>query len=74
MCLKKNNMTIVELKILKESICEHNPKAQSVCYPDTIVDFNEFYQNLYKQLNNYDTKRSIENHERIRVRKKNRNN
>jgi hypothetical protein len=73
MC-KKKHMAIIELRVIKESICEHNPKAQSVCYPDTMVDFNEFQENILKQLNNYDTKRSVENHERIRVRKKNRNN
>ena len=73
MC-KKKHMAVIELKVIKESICEHNPKAQSVCYPDTTVDFNEFYNNLYKQLNNYDTKRSTKNRKGIRILKANSNN
>lgn len=73
MCKKKNNM-VQEIRIISQSINEHNPKAQSVCYPDEIVDYNEFYQNLYNQLKNYDTKRSTQNREGIRIRKKNGNN
>jgi len=73
MC-KKKHMPYKEIRMIPFSICEHNPKAQSICYPDTEVTYNEFYENLYKQLKQYDTKRSIENHEGIRVCKKNRNN
>ncbi len=49
------------IKVIPFKIIEHNPKAQSVCEPDEKVDFNGFYQNLYKQLKNYDTKRSTTN-------------
>jgi hypothetical protein len=58
-----------EIKVIPIRICEHNPKAQSICYPDTEVDYNQFQENLYKQLKQYDTKRNIENREGIRIHK-----
>lgn len=51
-----------EIKKIPFKICEHNPKAQSVCHPDKKVDINEFYQNLVKQIKeNYDAQRSNQN-------------
>lgn len=73
MCLKRKITMIKEIRFIPVSINEHNPKAQSVCYPDTPVDYNEFYKNLYKQIKNYDTQRSHSTKTESSVREKNRN-
>ena len=50
---------MIEIKEIPFKICEHNPKAQSVCYPDEPVDFNQFFENIQTQIKKiYDTQRS----------------
>lgn len=65
---------IKEIKVIQFAICEHNPKAQSVCYPDEPVDYNEFYTNLYKQLKNYDPQGSDQTKSVLRVQEENNRN
>ncbi len=50
---------MIEIKEIPFKICEHNPKAQSVCYPDEPVDLNQFFENIQTQIKKiYDTQRS----------------
>lgn len=66
---------MIEIKSIPFQINEHNPKAQSVCYPDGTVEINEFYQNIQTQIKKiYDIERNIENREGIRIHKKKRTN
>jgi hypothetical protein len=69
MCRKNRQMR--EIRIIPVKINEHNPKAQSVCYPEESVDYNEFYTNLYKQLKNYDPQGSNQTKTMLRVREEN---
>lgn len=39
-----------EIKKIPFKICDHNPKAQSICYPDNNIDFNQFQKNIRTQL------------------------
>jgi len=43
-------MTTLEIRTIISPINEHNPKAMRVVYPDGKVDFNDFQQNLKKQI------------------------
>ena len=71
MCFKNKYKPMRVITIIPVKINEHNPKAQSVCYPDEPVDYNEFYKNLYKQLKNYDNQRSNFSQTEVSVRKRN---
>jgi hypothetical protein len=71
MCIKKKNIVVREIRIIPIQINEHNPKAQSVCFPDEPVDFNQFYENLYNQLKNYDTQGSNQTQVGVSVRESN---
>lgn len=42
-----------EIKEIKIKICEHNPKAQSVCHPEKPMTFNEFHEHIRTQLKKY---------------------
>jgi hypothetical protein len=68
-------MKIPEIKEIPFSICEHSPRAQSICEPDEILGYNEFCKNIQKQiLNIYESTRSIETQERLWVSEENSNN
>jgi hypothetical protein len=55
----KKPVIMIEIKEIPFQICEHNPKAQSVCCPDETVDLNEFFENIQTQIKKiYDTQRS----------------
>lgn len=48
-----------EITRLSFALCEHNPKAQSVCEPPKILTFNQFQKNVKQELKKlYDTQRS----------------
>jgi hypothetical protein len=50
---------VYEIKRLDFALCEHNPRAQSVCEPPKSITFNEFQKNVKKELKKlYDTQRS----------------
>lgn len=66
---------MIEIKRIPFKINEHNPKAQSVCYPDQDLNLNDFYNNLTKQIKeNYDTQRSNQTEVGVSVRKTNNDN
>ena len=44
-------MKTLEIRAIISPINEHNPRAMRVVYPDGKVDFNDFQENLKKQLN-----------------------
>ncbi len=55
-CTMKN---LYEIKRLDFALCEHNPRAQSVCEPPQPTTFNDFHKNVKRQLKKiYDTQRS----------------
>ncbi len=69
---KKKRCPMFEIKRIPFKICEHNPKAQSVCYPDQDLNLNDFYNNLTKQIKeNYDSQRSNQTQVGVSVREKN---
>jgi hypothetical protein len=74
MCNKNKYKPMRVITIIPVKINEHNPKAQSVCYPDESVDYNEFYKNLYKQLKNHDTQGSNLPQAEVSVRERNNDN
>ena len=50
---------LYEIKRLDFALCEHNPRAQSVCEPPKALNFNEFTKNIKKELKKlYDNQRS----------------
>jgi len=50
---------ILEIKEIRFKICDHKPKAQSVCIPNEKVTLEEFGLNLRKQLKQiYESQRS----------------
>jgi hypothetical protein len=74
-CPTKKPATMIEIKEIPFQICEHNPKAQSVCSPDETVTFNEFFQNLQTQIKKiYDSTKCNPTEEKLSVREKNANN
>jgi|APGre2960657404_1045060.scaffolds.fasta_scaffold148899_3 hypothetical protein len=57
---------VYEIKRLDFALCEHDPRAQSVCEPSKPTTFNEFQKNVKRQLKKiYDTQRSNPVKERI---------
>jgi hypothetical protein len=44
-------MKTLEIRTIISPINEHDPKAMRVVYPDGKVDFNDFQENLKKQIN-----------------------
>lgn len=54
-----NLMKVYGISVIVKPICEHDPKAQSIVYPETESDFNEVQLNLKQQIKKqYDSKRS----------------
>jgi histidinol dehydrogenase len=52
-------MKVYGISVIVKPICEHDPKAQSIVYPETESDFNEVQLNLKQQIKKqYDSKRS----------------
>jgi len=50
---------VYEIKRLDFALCEHDPRAQSVCEPSKALTFNEFQKNVKKELKKlYDNQRS----------------
>jgi hypothetical protein len=43
-------MKILEIRAIISPINEHDPRAMRVVYPDGKVDFNDFQENLKKQI------------------------
>jgi len=50
---------VYEIKRLDFALCEHDPRAQSVCEPPKALTFNEFQKNVKKELKKlYDNQRN----------------
>jgi len=43
-------MKILEIRAILSPINEHNPRAMRVVYPDVKIEFNDFQENLKKQI------------------------
>ena len=43
-------MKILEIRAIISPINEHNPRAMRVVHPDGKVEFNDFQENLKKQI------------------------
>lgn len=48
-------MKTLEIRAILSPINEHDPRAMRVVYPDGKVEFNEFQENLKKQIDAQET-------------------